>query len=167
MGSRSPGLHLASMSPLLLALMVAAVTADLADIADISTGGKQRNPKLFFVSSTTTTISTTTLCFISTTTSAACKRKRRALLLSGRTEENSDVTFDGITKTSGVESSRGSEEVEVSEGMKDARDEYDREGKFLLYWKTTTSTSTSYTATTTVSSLECTPSGFTISNCTG
>ena len=65
-------------------------------------------------------------------------------------------------------------------------------GKFLLYWMTTTSTSTTYTATTTVSSLACTPrylqyfwfqlkslcscllyimwippSGFVISNCTG
>ena len=30
-------------------------------------------------------------------------------------------------------------------------------GKFLLYWMTTTSTSTTYTATTTVSSLNCTP----------
>ena len=43
----------------------------------------------------------------------------------------------------------------------------DREGKFLLYWMTTTSTSTTYTATTTVSSLACTPSGFVISNCSG
>ena len=43
----------------------------------------------------------------------------------------------------------------------------DREGKFLLYWMTTTSTSTTFTATTTVSSLACTPSGFTISNCSG
>ena len=40
-----------------------------------------------------------------------------------------------------------------------------REGKLFLYWMTTTSTSTSYTATTTISSLRCTPSGFTISNC--
>ena len=42
-----------------------------------------------------------------------------------------------------------------------------REGKFLLYWMTTTSTSTTYTATTTLSSVACTPSGFSISNCTG
>ena len=40
-----------------------------------------------------------------------------------------------------------------------------REGKFFMYWMTTTSTSYTYTATTTVSALECTPSGFTISKC--
>ena len=45
--------------------------------------------------------------------------------------------------------------------------EYEREGKFLLYWKTTTTTSTftSYTATTTLGALECTPSGFGVSQC--
>jgi hypothetical protein len=42
---------------------------------------------------------------------------------------------------------------------------FDREGKFLLYWMTTTSTSTTYTSTTSISSLACTPSGFAISKC--
>ena len=41
----------------------------------------------------------------------------------------------------------------------------DRKGKFLLYWMTTTSTTTSYTATTTVYSLRCTPSAFVFSSC--
>ena len=42
-----------------------------------------------------------------------------------------------------------------------------REGRFLLYWATTTltSTSTTYTGTSTIASLECTPSSFTISSC--
>ena len=42
-----------------------------------------------------------------------------------------------------------------------------REGRFLLYWATTTltSTSTSYTGTSTIASLECTPSSYTISSC--
>ena len=40
--------------------------------------------------------------------------------------------------------------------------ETERDGKFLLYWKTTTltSTSTSYTVTHSLKALECTPSGF-------
>ena len=40
--------------------------------------------------------------------------------------------------------------------------ETERDGKWLLYWKTTTltSTSTSYTVTHSLKALECTPSGF-------
>ena len=61
-----------------------------------------------------------------------------------------------------------SEELDQNEalvdwGMNDAA----RKGKFLLYWKTTTltSTSTSYTVTYSLGTLECTPSGFTLSAC--
>ena len=54
-------------------------------------------------------------------------------------------------------------EALVDSGMNDAA----RKGKFLLYWKTTTltSTSTSYTVTYSLGTLECTPSGFTLSAC--
>ena len=43
----------------------------------------------------------------------------------------------------------------------------DRNAKFLVYWLTTTSTSTSttYSTTSTLASLECTPSGFSLSVC--
>ena len=46
-------------------------------------------------------------------------------------------------------------------------EEAGRDPRFLLYWMTTTltSTSTSFTATTTVLSLTCTPSGFALSLC--
>lgn len=42
-----------------------------------------------------------------------------------------------------------------------------REGKFVLYWLTTTSTSTTtaYSTTSTIASLTCTPSGFGLSSC--
>ena len=42
-----------------------------------------------------------------------------------------------------------------------------REGKFLLYWMTTTltSTSTSYTATSTLATLDCTPTSYSLSQC--
>ena len=51
--------------------------------------------------------------------------------------------------------------------IESGRQEYEREGKFLLYWMTTTTTSTftTYTATTTLGALECTPSNFGISQC--
>ena len=42
-----------------------------------------------------------------------------------------------------------------------------RKAKALLYWMTTTSTFTWYTSTSTIATIECTPSGFTISRCIG
>merc|ERR1712051_448488 len=86
------------------------------------------------------------------------KRKRRALMVDSVTGQDTAIDFSGVTRT---------EQEESSPEVASTKDEEAREGKFLLYWMTTTSTSTTYTATTTVSSLACTPSGFTISNCTG
>merc|ERR1719400_489827 len=108
---------------------------------------KVRNPKLFFVSSST---------------AQACGRKRRAILIDSESKRDAEFDYDGVSKHNGdVESSIDElREVEAAQTS-------EREGKFLLYWMTTTSTSTTYTATTTVSSLNCTPSGFVISNCTG
>ena len=42
-----------------------------------------------------------------------------------------------------------------------------REGKFLLYWLTTTSviTETSYSGTQSLASINCTPSSYVMSNC--
>ena len=40
-----------------------------------------------------------------------------------------------------------------------------RDAKFLVYWATSTSTSTSFTATSTIATVECTPASFTISVC--
>ena len=42
-----------------------------------------------------------------------------------------------------------------------------RKAKALLYWMTTTSTFTWYTSTSTIASIECTPSGFTMAQCVG
>merc|ERR1712060_273817 len=142
---------------LLVTLASASVSAEGASEAN------KRNPKLFFVSSTTTTVSTTTICYVSSnspSTAAACgKRKRRALMVDSVTGQDTPVDVAGVTRTEKEESSP---EVESTKDKEQAR-----EGKFLMYWMTTTSTSTTYTATTTISSLACTPSGFTISNCTG
>merc|ERR1712226_698101 len=130
-------------------------------------GSGERNPKLFPVSSTTTTLSTTTLCYISSgtpSTAAACgKRKRRALVIDSLTE-GGEIAVTKAGESGALESAYNAE-AEVADSQKDAKEDYQREGKFLLYWMTTTSTSTSYTATTTISSLACTPSGFTISIC--
>ena len=78
--------------PLVFALLLSAVAADLADIADVAVASGQnaeaRNPKLFFVSSTTSTISTTTLCYMDATTKKACGRRKRRRA----------VTFDSLNK---------------------------------------------------------------------
>merc|ERR1719225_2154786 len=108
----------------------------------------ERHPKLFFVStsSTTTTISTGSVCYISSTSLTTCSgRKRRSILYDGAQLDQSDVEPSQLTE--GVRSSK-----ELGS---------DRKGKFLLYWITTTSisTSTSFTTTFTISSVVCTPSG--------
>jgi len=53
------------------------------------------------------------------------------------------------------------DEMDLSSGL-DEKEGEDRKGKYLLYWLTTTSifTTTAYTATWTLGSLHCTPSGF-------
>merc|ERR1712083_1201801 len=112
--------------------------------------GKQveRHPKLFFVStnSTTSTLKTGTECYVSSGTLSTCPgRKRRAILFDGAQLVQSDVEPSQLTE--GV---RSSKEL----GM-------DRKGKFLLYWITTTSisTSASFTTTFSINSVLCTPSG--------
>merc|ERR1719242_1820448 len=112
--------------------------------------GKQveRHPKLFFVStsSTTSTLMTGTECYVSSGTLSTCPgRKRRAILFDGAQLDQSDVEPSQLTE--GVQSSK-----ELGS---------DRKGKFLLYWITppSISTSTSFTTTFTISSVVCTPSG--------
>merc|ERR1712001_547949 len=108
----------------------------------------ERHPKLFFVStsSTTSTLSTGSLCYVTTATFAgACTgRKRRA------------INFEGAS----VDEFKPSQLKEEVQSSRDDRS-LDREGRFLLYWITTTSisTSTSFTTTFSVFSVSCTPTG--------
>ena len=104
-----------------------------------------KRPKMFFVSTsaTTSTLQTASICFVSSATLAACTgRKRRAIA-------TDELSFKDVE----LEPSRKEQESPAIEGS--------REGRFLLYWITTTSisTSTSFTTTYTVSSIVCTPAG--------
>merc|ERR1711874_119098 len=127
---------------------------------------KSRHPRLFPVSSssTTSTLSTTTLCYSTAATSfttTACGRKKRAIYpVPGEVGGLEEI----IKPQEPVSSEDNEKEAELIES---GRKEYEREGKFLLYWMTTTTTSTftTYTATTTLGALECTPSNFGISQC--
>ena len=104
-----------------------------------------RKPKLFFVStsSTTTTLQTASLCYATSGTSiGTCTgRKRRS------------INIEGVSLAD-VKPSQLNQEVQTSQDAK-----LDREGRFLLYWITTTSisTSTSYTTTIKISAATCTP----------
>merc|ERR1712214_196541 len=106
-----------------------------------------RKPKLFFVSTsaTTSTLQTASICYLSTDTAyVACTgRKRRA-----------------ITAFSEMETEVQPKQDEVDSSLQEA-ESGGRDGRFLLYWITTTSisTSTSYTITYSVSSVTCTPPG--------
>merc|ERR1711981_249201 len=151
---------------LCLSLLVAAATA-----VDIK---KSKHPKLFFVSSssTTTTLSTTTLCYSTAATSfttTACGRKKRAIYTDPVTGKQGTMELDDLIAPQAPQGDAMEDESDASHDdlVKSGQGDYEREGKFLLYWKTTTSTSTftSYTATTTLGALECTPSSFAISQC--
>jgi len=106
-----------------------------------------RKPKLFFVSTsaTTSTLQTASICYMSTNAApGTCGgRKRRA-----------------ITAFSEMETEVQPKQDEVDSSLQEA-ESGGRDGRFLLYWITTTSisTSTSYTITYSVSSVTCTPPG--------
>ena len=110
-----------------------------------------RKPRLFFVStsSTTTTLQTQSICYVTsgTTITTCTGRKRRSIKIDGA--QHADVNPSQLTQ-------------EVHSSQKEA--EKHREGRFLLYWITTTSisTSTSYTTTISVSAIECTRSDTTL-----
>merc|ERR1712088_10128 len=115
-----------------------------------------RKPKLFFVSTsaTTSTLQTASICYISSNAAAlACSgRKRRT------------ISLDGMEPEGAVQPSTFKREVEgesVQQDEASSKVNGNREGRFLLYWITTTSisTSTSFTTTFTVSSALCTPNG--------
>merc|ERR1712243_311642 len=108
-----------------------------------------KSPRLFYVSTsaTTTFISTEALCYVtsSTPTMTCPGRKKRRVMVDGET---------GLM----VQPSQSGVETLQSE---DDSPHIERDGRFLLYWITTTkiSSSTQYTTTWTVHSVTCTPPG--------
>merc|ERR1712037_318673 len=94
------------------------------------------------------TLSTASLCYVTYTgfTGACSGRKRRAINFDGASVDESEFKPSQLKED--VQSSREDRSL-------------DREGRFLLYWITTTSisTSTSFTTTFSVYSVSCTPAG--------
>merc|ERR1711936_1183909 len=111
-----------------------------------------RQPKLFFVSTsaTTTTLQTSSICYVTSAAPSACPgRKRRS------------ISLDGMEPDGAVQPSTMNREVDGETLQDEASSIANREGRFLLYWITTTSisTSTSFTTTYTVASVVCSPAG--------
>merc|ERR1712083_13336 len=109
-----------------------------------------RKPKLFFVSTsaTTSTLQTLSLCYVSTSGPVACSGS-----------EKRSISLDELEDADAVQPSTIDREVDGEPLQDEASSEWNREGRFLLYWITTTSisTSTSFTTTYSVSSIACTP----------
>merc|ERR1712107_483950 len=131
------------MNAVSLLLVLFAVSASAEDEV-------ARKPKLFFVSTsaTTSTLQTLSICYVSSNAISACTgRKRRAINIDG----------GSFTDTASVELEPSQREQEASAPAIDGS----RDGRFLLYWITTTSisTSTSFTTTFSVSSALCTAPG--------
>merc|ERR1712211_168554 len=128
MGREDEDLHKMNFVSLFVVLSVLAACAAGDEVA--------RKPRLFFVStsSTTTTLQTQSICYVTsgTTITTCTGRKRRSIKIDGA--QHADVKPSQLTQ-------------EVHSSQKEA--EKHREGRFLLYWITTTSisTSTSYTTT--------------------
>jgi len=125
-----------------------------------------RKPRLFFVSSssTTSTFKTATMCYTTSATLTACGRKKRSILEAANL--SSEMNPSSVSR---MDDSEEESLMDVDSLDSGVDEEADRKAKFLLYWKTTTftSTTTSYTATVTLASLECTPTGFSINACSG
>merc|ERR1712179_261134 len=109
-----------------------------------------RKPRLFFVSTsaTTSTLQTASICYVTSASVGTCTGKRRT------------ISLDGMEPEGAVQPSTFKREVEgesVKQDEVSSKVNMNREGRFLLYWITTTSisTSTSFTITYTVSSMLC------------
>ena len=135
---------------------------------------KKRNPRVYLISTTTSmsTVSTVTWCYVISSTAngmIACKKKKRALnFLDDDTREAAGIISPASTHRD-FEDEEEESNVDVDASKQISDEELEREGKFLNYWMTTTvvSTSYSYTATSSIASVVCTPVGYTEANCPG
>merc|ERR1711881_106819 len=144
MGQRGQGSITTTMNAVSLLVVLFAVAASAEEEV-------ARKPKLFFVSTsaTTTTLQTLSVCFVSSNAISTCTgRKRRAINMDGGLS---------LEDAASVELEPSQREQDASAPAIDGS----RDGRFLLYWITTTSisTSTSFTTTYSVSSALCTAPG--------
>merc|ERR1712024_11543 len=130
-----------------------------------------RNPRLYYVSTTTSTstLSTSSVCFVQFATGDQ-------LLICGRKKRNIPAIDDKAPDMMDREHIHPAPVDKLEEVIDDLSEIADvtsskqidsREEKFLNYWMTTTVTwtYTSYTATSSIASVYCTPPTWTDANC--
>merc|ERR1712083_972236 len=114
-------------------------------------------------------VSTLTVCYVTSATLATCtagkRRKRRVEL-----DEPAETILPSAPDDQLWDEDMKEDDLTLEGGEEDEEKEKDssvRKARFLVYWMTTTSVSTSltYTTTLTVASLTCTPSSFALSSC--
>merc|ERR1712142_355591 len=142
-------IHIITMQQIVLLLTVFVFSSHAANNG-APESNKARNPKLFFVSTSqsTSTLSTLTFCYSTVGALTVCPGKRRRSIL--------DETFNGDENIQKIAPSMPAIDSSIDEHKSH---DLDRKGKYLLYWITTTSTSTStlFTATSTLVVSSCTP----------
>ena len=128
-----------------------------------------RNPRLYYVSTTTSALSTSSVCFVQFATGDQ-------LLICGRKKRNIPAIDDKAPDMMDSEHIHPAPVDKLEEVIDDLSEVADvtsskqidsREEKFLNYWMTTTVTwtYTSYTATSSIASVYCTPPTWTDANC--
>merc|ERR1719312_23858 len=129
-----------------------------------------RNPRIFFPLTTstktaTTTAGVTTNCIYTAATLTACSGRRRRMIVDDGIEEAHELLPDNASRTEeGFDADTDIESILREEWEEE---ESNRDPRFMIYWTTIVKTSytTSYTKTSTIATVVCTPSGFGISGC--
>merc|ERR1712024_326897 len=106
-----------------------------------------------------------TICWVSTNAAvnAVCPGRKKRSIQSIREWDDEEVAIKSSSVlTEDPAEKKASASTDLKSGLLEDEDKK-REARFLLYWAT--STSTTYTSTSTLASLICTPSSFTISMC--
>merc|ERR1719323_3012924 len=153
----------------ILFLVETAFSTDVVEIRGSQVEVEERNPKLFYVSTTVSTVSATARCYQGvggglnpptgmpvccyagldgTNPGTSCRRRRRRFVADGPAAVP-DGCFDESPQAI----------------LEEEEEEHSRDAKLMLYWVTTTSTTTTYTSTSTLATLNCTPSGWTMTSC--
>merc|ERR1711902_307672 len=137
-----------------------------------------RKPKVYLISTTTstTTLSTSSVCFIMLSTAnglTACKKKKRSIGFLEEKPSSDDAQSELIAPNPSLKTvdeealAKLSEIADVTGGKNDDDDYEEREAKFFNYWMTTTVTTTytSFTSTSSLGSIICTPLNYGNANC--
>merc|ERR1712004_389539 len=137
---------------------------------------QKRQKKQFFVSTTTssTTLTTASLCYYKfqaasymSVCSAASGRRRKRSFLDAKVEpHDEEIGASPMMRGESSDDALANENVAIESGQEGL---FERNKRFLNYWLTITKTTTltSYTTTSKIGSLICTPYGFKPGACAG